>query len=77
MMDGETQYTQSRRRIVFANTLNVKSTVPSAASPLMQQRRLQTVRYRTYMRPRPAILKLPSRGRRRLRIAASHQDGTR
>jgi hypothetical protein len=77
MMDGDTQYTQSRRRIVFANTLNVKSTVPAAASPFIQQRHLQTVRYRTYMRRMPAILKFPSRGRGRLRIAASHQDGTR
>jgi PAS domain S-box-containing protein len=32
MMDGSRQYTHSRRRMLFANTLYVKSAVPSAAS---------------------------------------------
>ena len=56
MMRGGTQYTHSRRRMLFVNTLNVKGAVPSAASPFLRRRHFQTVCYRTYIRRRLAIL---------------------
>jgi hypothetical protein len=77
MMDGDTQYTHSRHRMLFSNTLSVKAVVLSAASPFQRRPHFQTVRYRTYTRRRLAILKLLSRGSKGVRIAPSHQDGTR
>jgi hypothetical protein len=77
MMDGSRQYTHSRGRMLFANTLYVKSAFPSAPVLFMPRRYFQTVRYRTYMRRRLAILKFLSRRCGGVRIAASHQDGTR